>query len=182
MSLRIRALPRRIPDPVRCWALRTLFRSTAKAFGAPMPHLRRRSAEAILASYAAFTDEQARAAAADPVRRAQVERRLHDRTERLGRRVRLALGVRSTTEALEVAHRLYELIGIDLTADERGRVVVTRCAFAARYSPDVCRVMSASDAGLLAGLTDGGRLAFTERITSGSPVCIATLAIDRGGR
>jgi hypothetical protein len=35
--------------------------------------------------------------------------------------------------------------------------------------------MSASDAGLLAGLTGGGRLTFTERISAGAPACIATL-------
>ena len=178
MSLRIRALPRRTPDPVKRWAVRALFRTTVDAFGAPMPDLRRRSTDAILASYAAYTDVLARDVALDPERRSQVERRLHENTERLGRRVRRALGVRSTTDALEVAHRLYDFIGIDLIGDERGCVVVTRCAFAARYSPDVCRLMSASDAGLLAGLTDGGRLAFTERITSGSPVCMATLAVD----
>lgn len=178
MSLRTRALPGRIPEPARRWALRALFRTTADAFEAPMPDLRGRSADAILASYAAYTDALARDATPDRERRSQVERRLHENTERLGRRVRRALGVRTRTEALEVARRLYDLIGIDLTGDGRGCVVVTRCAFAARYSPDVCRLMSASDAGLLAGLTDGGRLAFTERITSGSPVCRATLAVD----
>ena len=178
MSLRTKALPERIPDPVRRWALRTLFRTTADAFDAPMPGLRGRSADEILASYAAYTDTLARDAPSDPQRRAHIERRLHENAERLGRRVRRALGVRTTTEALEVAHRLYDLIGIDLTGDGRGCVVVTRCAFATRYSPDVCRLMSASDAGLLAGLTDGGRLAFTERITSGSRVCRATLAVD----
>jgi hypothetical protein len=181
VSLRTRALPDRIPDPVRRWALRALFRTTVDAFDAPMPDLRRCSTDALLASYAAYTDVLARGVALDPEHRSQVERRLHENTERLGRRVRRALGVRSTMDALEVAHRLYGLIGIDLTGDERGCVVVSRCAFAARYSPDVCRLMSASDAGLLAGLTDGGRLAFTARITSGSPVCMATLAVDGVG-
>jgi hypothetical protein len=52
---------------------------------------------------------------------------------------------------------------------------VAGCRFATTYSPDVCRVMSASDAGLLAGLTGGGRLTFTERISAGAPACIATL-------
>ncbi|MGZ4110684.1 MAG: hypothetical protein ACXVP7_13490, partial [Actinomycetota bacterium] len=106
---------------------------------------------------------------------------LHSNMERLGRRVRLALGVRTTADALDVAHRLYGLIGIELTGGDRGQVVVSRCAFAARYSPDVCRVMSASDAGMLAGLTDGGRLTFTERITTGSAACLATLATGGEG-
>ena len=37
-------------------------------------------------------------------------------------------------------------------------MTVDRCAFAERYSPPVCRLMSSLDAGLIAGLTDGGRL------------------------
>ncbi len=100
--------------------------------------------------------------------------------ERLGRRVRRALGVRTTREALDVAHRLYRLIGIDLTGDDRGQVVVTRCAFATVYSPDVCSLMSAADAGLLAGLTGGRELAFTARLTSGAPACLATLTAAGG--
>jgi hypothetical protein len=182
MSLRTRAFAHRIPERVRRRALRALFRTTVDAFDAPMPDLRGRSADAILATYAAYTDVLARGVLSEPERRSRVERRLFDNTQRLGRRVRRALGVRTTTDALAVAHRLYDLIGIDLTGDERGSVVVTRCAFAARYSPDVCRLMSASDAGLLAGLTGGDRLTFTERITSGSPACLATLAASGGDR
>ena len=177
MSIRMHAMPERIPDPVRRWVLRTLFRATADAFGTPMPDLRGRSADAILTTYSAYTDEHARGVLHDPARRAFVERRLRENTERLGRRVRLALGIRTTKDVLEIAHRLYRLIGIDLTGDEQGRVVVTRCAFAAAYSPEVCRVMSASDAGLMAGLTGGARLTFSERITNGSPACLATLAV-----
>ena len=177
MSLRTRALPDPIPEPVRRWVVRALFRATMDAFDAPTPDLRGRSADSILHTYVARTDELARDVLLEPERRRLVERRLRSNMERLGRRVRLALGVRTTADALDVAHRLYGLIGIDLTGDDRGQVVVGRCAFAARYSPDVCRVMSASDAGLLSGLTDGGRLTFTDRITSGAPACLATLAV-----
>jgi len=182
VSMRMRALPDRIPDPVRRWALRALFQATADAFGAPMPDLRGRSADAILTTYSAYTDEHARGVFHDPARRALVERRLCENTERIGHHLRLGLGIRTTTDALEIAHRLYRLIGIELTGNERGRVVVTRCVFAASYSPDVCRVMSASDAGLMAGLTGGARLRFTERITSGSPACRATLTVDGSER
>ena len=182
MSLRARAVPDPLPDPVARWALRALFRATTDAFGAPTPDLRGRSAEAILRIYAARTDELARGLLLEPERRLLVERRLHSNMERLGRRVRLALGIRTTADALDVAHQLYALIGIDLTGDDRGNVVVTRCAFAARYSPGVCRVMSASDAGLLSGLTNGGRLTFAERITSGAPACLATLDVGGAAR
>ncbi len=138
MSLRTRALPDRIPDPIRRWALRALFRTTVDAFEAPMPDLRRRSTDAILASYAAYTDVLARGVALDPERRSQAERRLYENTERLGRRVRRALGVRSTMDALEVAHRLYDLIGIDLTGDENEDVSSSAGARSLRGTPPTC--------------------------------------------
>jgi hypothetical protein len=72
------------------------------------------------------------------------------------------------------------MLAIDLRADEQGSVVVDRCAFAAWYSPRVCRLMSSLDAGLLAGLTRGGRLTFSERITEGSPRCLAAISWKGG--
>lgn len=182
MSLRTRMLPDRVPAPVRRAAIRSLFRATVDAFDAATPDLHGCSADAILATYARYTDELARDTLDDPDRRPLVERRLHANMERLGRRVRRALGVRTTPEALDVARRLYRLIGIDLTGDG-GQVVVARCAFASVYSPGVCSLMSAADAGLLAGLTGGRELAFTARLTSGAPACLATLAAaGRAGR
>lgn len=175
MSLRMRAIPERIPEPLRRWALRALFRATADAFDEPLPDLRGLTGEQLLHGYASWSNRLAREVIADPSRRAGTERRLFANTERLGRRARRVFGVRTTEEAMLLARRVYELIGIDLTGDERGRVVVAGCRFATTYSADVCRVMSACDAGLLAGLTGGGRLTFTERISAGAPACIATL-------
>jgi hypothetical protein len=182
VSLRARLLPDRIPAPVRRAAIRSLFRATADAFGASMPDLRGCSADAMLATYARFTDELARVALDEPDRRPLVERRLHANMERLGRRARRVLGLRTTSEALDVARRLYRLIGIDLTSDDHGHVVVRRCAFATVYSHDVCSVMSAADAGLLAGLTGGRELAFSARLTSGASACLATLTPAGGDR
>jgi hypothetical protein len=54
--------------------------------------------------------------------------------------------------------------------------VVDRCAFAERYSPPVCALMSSLDAGLIAGLTRGGRLLFSERITEGNVRCLARIS------
>jgi hypothetical protein len=72
------------------------------------------------------------------------------------------------------------MIGIDLRAHPSGHVVVSRCAFASSYSPQVCRLMSSLDAGLVAGLTRGGRLTFSERLTEGRPRCIARIRWEGG--
>jgi len=39
----------------------------------------------------------------------------------------------------------------------------------------MCRVMEALDDGLACGLSRGGRITFTSRITEGSPACRAVL-------
>ena len=72
------------------------------------------------------------------------------------------------------------MLAIDLRTDQQGNVVVDRCAFASWYSPGVCRLMSSLDAGLIAGLTHGGRLTFSERITEGRPRCLAAISWQGG--
>jgi hypothetical protein len=70
------------------------------------------------------------------------------------------------------------MLAIDLSLDAGGGVTVRRCSLADRYTPEVCRFMSAMDEGLVAGLC-GGRLAFSERLTEGSGRCRGR--IDRDG-
>ena len=58
-----------------------------------------------------------------------------------------------------------------------GEITISRCYFSSFYSPEVCRVMSAMDRGLLAGLAGGGELVFIQRITEGQPCCRARFAL-----
>ena len=74
---------------------------------------------------------------------------------------------------MAAARILYRALEIDLRGDEDGAIVVRRCAFSPRYSPEVCGLMSAADAGLLAGLAAGGRLAFSARLSEGADSCRA---------
>ena len=175
MTLRMRLVPDPLPEAVRRWMLRALFRATVDAFDAPMPDVRGWSSTRLRDAYAARSDELARSVIDDAERRRVATWRLHANAARLGTRVRRVLGVRSRVDSLDAAQRLYASIGIDLRGADHERVIVTRCSFAARYSPDVCAVMAAIDAGLFAGLTGGARLTFMDRITAGAPACVATL-------
>ncbi len=58
---------------------------------------------------------------------------------------------------------------------DTGEIVITRCAFSRVYAPAICEFISALDAGIVAGLTGGTTLVFTERITAGAPACRARL-------
>jgi hypothetical protein len=108
------------------------------------------------------------------------------------------LYVRTVEETMAAGRLLYRMLGIDFQGDargevprrgrsprrwpsgystreegERGEVTIARCYFSSYYSPQVCRLMSAMDQGLFAGLSGGGRLIFMTRITEGYDHCQA---------
>ncbi|HEX6581155.1 MAG TPA: hypothetical protein VF195_09830 [Actinomycetota bacterium] len=176
MSLRLRALELHVPDVVARSALRRLFEATVAAFGCEPEDVDGLDHRALLERYASFTSTCAERALAGHTDLDAVSRRMWAHAYALGAALRRGLGVRTRADALRAARIAYRMIGIDLRADEHGDVTVDRCAFAAGYSPEVCRLMSALDAGLFAGLSDGGRLAFSERITEGRPRCLARIS------
>lgn len=178
MSLRLRALELHIPGWVARPALRRLFEETASAFGCEPVDVRGLGRRELLERYATFSAGCAERALALDGDLDAVSRRMWRNASAMGASLRRGLGVRSRSDEVRAARIAYRIIGIDLRADERGRVVVERCTFAERYSPAVCRVMSSLDAGLIAGLTRGGALAFSERITEGRPRCLARISWD----
>jgi hypothetical protein len=182
MSLRLRALELRIPGWVARSALRRLFEATASAFGRDPVDVRGLTHRELLERYAAFTIGYAERTPADLSHGRTVSDSMWMNAYALGQLLRRRLGVRTRGEALRAARIAYRMIGIDLRADEHGAVVVDRCSFAAWYSPRVCHLMSSLDAGLIAGLTNGGRLTFSERITEGKLRCLASIAWQGAGR
>ena len=176
MSLRLRALELHVPDVVARSALRRLSRRR-RPRSAASPWISTRW----IAGRCSNDTYRSRPAA--PSRRCRTipssnssPRRMWENAYALGKSIRRRLGVRTPAEALRAARIAYRMIGIDLRADRHGHVVVDRCTFAESYSPQICLVMSALDAGLIAGLTRGGRLAFSERITEGRPQCVARIS------
>jgi hypothetical protein len=153
-----------------------LFDSTTAAFGYGPVDVHGLGHSALLERYASFTAAAAEDALAGDPDPAALARRMSRNAYRLGAMLRRRLGVCTRHDALRAARIAYRMLGIDLRATTGGGVVVERCAFADRYSPRVCRVMSSLDAGLIAGLTEGGRLRFSERITEGRPRCLATIS------
>ena len=181
MSLRLRAFELHLPGWAARSALRRLFGETASAFGCEPEDVRGLGRRELLERYVAFSAAGAEQVLAQGGDLDAVSRRMWRNAYAMGVTLRRRLGVRSRSDEVRAARVAYRMIGIDLRADERGRVVVDRCAFAERYSPAVCRVMSSLDAGLIAGLTRGGTLAFSERITEGRPRCLALISWQGAG-
>lgn len=195
MNLLGRAAQVYLPEPVRKLLLTRLFEGTASAFATAAPATasadtaarsagllapppvrpaalpRGLSAEDTLHAFRDFTANVRVEPAASPA----VSQRLFDMAYGYGKWLRCAFGVVSTEDAMAAARVLYAMLGIDFTGDARGAITVSRCFFSCVYTPDVCKLMLALDAGMLAGLSDGGKLVFSQRITEGYPCCQARL-------
>jgi hypothetical protein len=175
MSLAVRMAERHVPAVVRRAALRALFATTADAFGCPVPPLAGLDADELLRRYALFTRDQAERAIRDGQDLPALMVRLEQGARALGARLRAGLRLGTTEEALAAARVVYRLLDIDLRATAEGEITIRSCSFSSVYRPEVCQLVGALDAGLLAGLTGGGRLAFSQRITEGAPSCRARL-------
>ena len=171
-ALLLRAL---LPNALKRRLLTQLFATTAAGFGRPAPDLRGLGYEQRLRRYAMFTRDEAERCLSTPGNATMVRAQLHDNARCLGAQLRRRLGTRSTNDSLVVGRWLYRNIGIDLRPGPQGAITVNRCYFADFYPAAVCRLISALDEGLFEGLSGGGQLEFTERVTEGSQFCRAQL-------
>jgi hypothetical protein len=169
------------PAMVKRQALVLLFRATAAAFRAEMPRLAGLSREQCLLAYARFTADQAEEALRQDGDLSELQARLYRHAYRLGRTPGWLLRVRSVDDVMVLGRSLYDVLDIDFHGSDggggSGEITISRCYFSSVYSPEVCRVMSAMDRGLLAGLAGGGELAFSQRITEGHGCCRARFAV-----
>ena len=175
MSVPLRILPRQLPPFVRGRILAALSQATADAFGCPAPSYGQLSYDERLRTYALFTREQADGVLRTGRDVATIRTRLFQNACPLGRKARRWLGVDTMGEVMALGQILYRAIGVEMQGDLRGDVTVTRCYFSQFYSGPVCDLISALDDGLFSGLSGGGRLRFTERLTDGGDCCRARL-------
>jgi hypothetical protein len=81
-------------------------------------------------------------------------------------------------EVMALGQILYRAIGVEIQGDSQGDLIVKRCYFSQFYSGPVCDLISALDDGVFSGLSGGGRLAFSERLTEGRECCRAKLQLE----
>jgi hypothetical protein len=99
----------------------------------------------------------------------------------MGADAREQLGVGDSADDLERAARLlYRALGIDFTLERRADGTMTmhvhRCALAGHYSEEACRILSAADEGVVAGLSPGYKMRFEQRMTAGPAECLALIS------
>jgi len=105
---------------------------------------------------------------------------------RLGREARSRLGVgESAADLLRAARVLYRVLGIAFTVRwQEGRPAflhVHRCALAAHYAEVTCRILSATDEGVVRGLNPDAGMRFQGCMTAGAPQCLARLEFGIDG-
>ncbi len=111
-------------------------------------------------------------------------RRMGPVGERLGAEARKRLGVDTSMEDLVAAARfLYKVLGIEFEEEEHGDGSVTlhigRCGLSEGYDGVTCRLMSATDEGMIRGLNPGAKMEFRRRITEGASECLADIELRR---
>ena len=171
MSSQMLRLLADMPPIVKRQALVQLFRSTAAAFQCDMLPLSGLSREQCLLEYARFTADRAGEALRSGGDLSELQDRLYRNAYRLGRTPGWLLGVRSVDDVMALGRILYDILDIEFYGSGSGEITIRRCYFSSFYSPEVCRVMLATDRGLLAGLAGAGDLVFNQRITEGQPCC-----------
>lgn len=182
MSLLLFLAERTIPRFIRKRELRRLFHLTAEAFDSKTPELARLSCDELLSAYAAFTRSAAEQMASKPSAVAGVQQRLFQQAYAYASQWRTRFRLRNWSEAMRAARVLYRAIGIDFRGAGDGLIEIRRCFFSAYYDPATCRIISALDAGIVAGLSQTGGLAFSQRITEGAALCLAHCNEKETGR
>jgi hypothetical protein len=176
MNLVLKIADLYIPPFIRKKGLKNLFALTASSFGCDVPATAGLSFEESLTAYARFTNtsaERCKSTGKDP---AAIQERLYSKAYEFGKTLRKLLRISTPQELMMACKILYRTIGIDFHGSQNGEITIPRCFFSKYYSAPTCRLISSIDAGILAGLSGGNTLTFSQRITEGFEACKARLA------
>jgi hypothetical protein len=162
-----------IPAFLKKRELMNLFHITATAFESEIPSTAGLSFEKCLAEFARFTKIEVEHSMSRNRNLQTIEDRLHHGAYEFGDKFRKKFRVSSINDVMAVSRLLYRILGIDFRGSEQGTITISKCFFSRTYSSSTCRVISLLDTGMIAGLSGGGVMAFSERITEGSESCKA---------
>jgi hypothetical protein len=180
MKIALSILELYTPATFRKKILRRLLSATARAFGADVPPTKGLSPGRLLQAYALFTREQSEKLWMENRDEDEVAGKLFQNAFDLGAALRRGLRVRSREDVIRASRVLYRVLGISFEGRTDGRVAIRDCYFSRFYTARLCRLVSALDAGAAAGISDGGRLEFSQRMTEGHDSCLARLVFEDG--
>lgn len=177
MNLFLNMLQWHFPLFLKKQKLAVLWEVTADAFQCAAPPTRGLSFEQSLSAYALFTKKQAERYLQSLIDIDQLKVRLYNGAYQLGQQFREQFKITTTQEVMLMMKIVYSVLEMDMQIASSDEILIERCFFSRYYSPQICQLISALDEGLAAGLSDGGKLGFYERITEGHNCCRAKFAL-----
>jgi hypothetical protein len=162
-----------IPARLKKRELKKLFNITSEIFGCAAPSIAGLSFEESIARYAQFTRALVDQSHEGPDTLKRIQDALFQQAYEFGNTYRKIFRVSTMHEAMDAGKILYRILGINFQSTAVGRIEILSCVFSTYYSASTCNVMSFLDAGFMAGLSGGGRLTFSQRITEGYHCCRA---------
>ena len=162
-----------IPAFIKKKVMRELAGYTAAAFGCEAPKYTGLSYKACLEEYALFTSRQVQRLLEGDGDIEKVKNSLYAAACRMGGEFRQRFHITKPEEVMMANRMMYKILKIELQEDSPGDIRISKCFFSRYYSGEVCRIISALDAGAAAGLSGGGKLEFYERMTEGNTCCRA---------
>ena len=162
-----------VPAYLKKRELLNLFEITGAAFGSEIPVVSTLSFADCLTEYARFTKTVVERSIDNLYNLGIARQQLCHQSYELGSRLRQKFGVKTTKDVMTACRIIYKCLGIDFKGTEKGEITICRCFFSGFYSEEVCGVISCVDKGLVAGLSGGGKLSFTQKITEGMDCCKA---------
>lgn len=163
-----------VPVFIKKKKLQELFELTAAAFQSDLPPLKKLGYDDCLGAYAQFSRAKAEEAIKLHHDIEAVKARLYRNAYQMGEKLRQDFRVKTPADVILLSKILYRILRIEFNANPAGEVIIERCFFSQFYTPQVCEIISSLDEGVAAGLSVGGRLVFSERITEGKSCCRAT--------
>lgn len=175
MSLLLQIANIYVPAFVKRKYFTRLFSATAEAFHTHLPNMSGWKYDRFLQEYAVFTRKESDELFRQGIDIEPVKKSLFDGAMQLGSELRRILKVRTRRDIMLAGRMLYRMLGIDFRMNPEGEITIGRCYFSKFYSAETCRLISSLDAGILAGISGGGKLVFINRITEKADSCHANL-------
>jgi hypothetical protein len=178
MKLFLKLFSLHLPSSVKRNKLEDLFRLAADAFQTEIPEIQGLSYPEALERFATFTRDEAGKAIHSGDDLTALKGRLFTNAMELGENLRKKYRIKTVSDAMVMSRILYRILGIDFQGNKQGDVVIRRCFFSSFYSPQICEVISSLDEGVAAGLSDGGKFSFDQRMTEGEACCKARIRFE----
>lgn len=158
--------------------LQLLMNLTARALGQKPKRIWTSSPAEALRAYAEYTSSNMPADADEAL-----FERMNTEAYKMGRLLRRLFMISNDTSAQRLIVALYHNIGIRMSFGSSQQLCFHRCYFSSFYTPQICRVASALDSGIICGISgqSAKHLQFSQRITEGCQCCRAQFTINNSG-